>query len=55
MNAPWEITLDKRFQNRCIKTYLMNWKYKIRKVGNVSAVQKYYIALDHRQHSYRQV
>ncbi len=30
----------------------MNYKYKIRKVDNISAIKKYYIALDHRQHSY---
>jgi hypothetical protein len=33
----------------------MNYKYKIRKVDNISAVKKYCIVLDHRQHSYGQV
>jgi hypothetical protein len=29
----------------------MKWKYKIKKVDNISTEKKYCIALDYRQHS----
>jgi len=34
-----------------LKTRSVKWKYEIRKVYNISAIKKYCIAVDHRQHS----
>jgi sporulation protein YlmC with PRC-barrel domain len=45
-------TAAKAYQT--LKICSMTWKQIIIKLDNVSAIKKYYIVLDHRQHSYLQ-